>query len=343
VAPTERQPQFTVKERLFEEPYKYSFYQAVHLLETFSPEKKKLGSSVEPAKEAVRFSVRPGLGFPPSDLTALVERGEEEPTLVEVAFMGLIGPNGVLPHWYNELAIQQNKKKDFSLTAFLDIFQHRLISLLYLAWKKNQFPVNFLPGAKDNLSGYLLSLCGLGTGGLARRIGFAEESLCYYSGLLSRQVTSGAAIRSTVEHFTGQKTVIDQFVQRMIPLDRADMTRVGTANAKLGVDAICGTYIWECQTKFKLTLGPMNLVDFNRFLPSGDMYKPTFALVRYMVGIEYEFDIKVVIKRQEVPACILGKTRLDSARLSWSTWLKSPDTLLPEDPSVTFSETEIAA
>jgi type VI secretion system protein ImpH len=338
VAPPERKSQSTVKDRLFKETHRYSFFQTVRLLEAFSPEKKQLGASAEPEKETIRFSVKPGLAFPPSDIVKLEARGDEEPSLVEIAFMGLVGPNGVLPHWYNELAIEQNRKHDTSLTAFLDLFQHRLITLLYLAWKKNQFPVNFLPGAKDKLSGYLLSLCGLGTGGLSHRIGFAEESLCYYSGLLSRQVPSGASIRSTVEHFTGQKTVIDQFVQRMILLAEEDMTQVGKANAKLGVDVICGSHIWECQTKFMLTLGPMTLVDFKRFLPSGDMHKPTFALVRYVVGIEYEFDIKIVLKRQEVPPCILGE---ESSRLGWSIWLKSQNIMMKDDPSVTFSEAEV--
>ncbi|MBW1746559.1 MAG: type VI secretion system baseplate subunit TssG [Deltaproteobacteria bacterium] len=73
--------------------------------------------------------------------------------------------------------MERNRRKDFSLTAFYDIFHHRLISLFYLAWKKYKFPVNYLPGAGDRLSGYLLSLTGLGTAGLTKKIGLSEESL----------------------------------------------------------------------------------------------------------------------------------------------------------------------
>ena len=67
--------------------------------------------------------------------------------------------------------MERVRQKDFSLTSFLDIFHHRLISLFYLAWKKHRFPENYLPGAQDRLSQYLLSLIGLGTPGLAGRLG----------------------------------------------------------------------------------------------------------------------------------------------------------------------------
>lgn len=336
---TERQQDTPVKDKLFREWYSYSFYQAVHLLELLSPEKKRLGESMEPAMEAVRFSVKPGLKFPASDIAGLTaDTDERQPAQMDIAFMGLIGPAGVLPHWYNELAIERGVKKDSSMVAFFDLFHHRLISLFFRGWKKHQFPVNFLPGAKDSLSGYLLSLCGLGTDGLAGRIGFAEESLSYYSGLLSRQVPSGTAISSTVQHFSGTDTEITQFVQRLVPLEEADMTRLGTANATLGVDALCGMSIWECQTKFLLSLGPMHFKDFIRFLPCGDMHGPTFSLVRYMVGIEYEFDIEIILKKEEVPPIVLGRTDTGASRLGWTSWLKTPRIDFVQNPSIVFHE-----
>ena len=339
MATEKRQPQTPVKDRLFEEWYNYSFFQAVYLLESFSPEKKKIGQSLEPQKEAVRFTVKPSFTFSPSDISGLQKAASpEDPAVMDIAFLGLIGPSGVLPHCYNDLAIERVRHKDNSLVDFLNLFHHRLISLFYLAWKKHQFPVNFLPGAKDNLSKYLLSLCGLGTKGLTGKIGFAEESLSYYSGLLSRNIPSGETIRSTVEHFSGTDTEIEEFVQRLIPLDREDQTQLGKTNCKAGVDTFCGTHVWDCQTKFLLNLGPMHFKQFVRFFPSSDMHGPTFSLVRYMVGIEYEFDIKIILHREEVPPCILGKTGIDAPRLGWSTWLKSKNIHLSEDPFITFFE-----
>jgi len=339
MAPEMRTADPSISERLFAEGYRFNFFSAVHLLESLAPDKHKLGSTLEPGREAVRFSVRPGFSFPASDIAGLTAGEEGGPAAMEVAFLGLIGPAGVLPHWYNELALERLRAKDTAFTAFLDLFHHRLISLFYLAWKKHQFPVNFLPGARDKLSGYLLSLCGLGTAGLTGRIGFAEESLSFYSGLLSRTVPSACAIGSTVAHFTGTEAAVEQCIERMIPLDAADLSPLGRGKAGLGGDCILGTHVWECQTKFRVVLGPLSFREFIRLIPSGDMHRPTFALIRTMVGIEYEFELRLVIRREEVPGCRLGQAPGQPAtRLGWTTWLKGEQFLHPTDMSVTFQE-----
>lgn len=307
------------------------------MLEKFYPDRKPLGQTLDPRQEAVRFSVSPGLSFAPSDIAGFTSATKDTPCGMDVAFMGLIGPSGVLPHWSNEIAVERRRKKDFSISAFFDIFHHRLISLFYLAWKKHQFQVTYLPGSKDKLSGYLLSLAGLGTAGLRGRIGLPEESLSFYSGLLSRQIPSAVAIESAVAYYSGASVSVEQFVERMIPLSPEDQTSIGAANAKLGVDTICGNFVWDCQTKFRVKLGPMGLDEFLRFLPSGDLLHPIFSFVRYMVGIEYEFDVRVLLKREEVPPCILG-AETPAPRLGWSTWVKSPDYMHRENPYITFEE-----
>jgi type VI secretion system protein ImpH len=341
VAPKEWQPHTPLKDRLFEECYSFSFFQAVHLLECLFPEKKRLGQTLAPGQEVVRFSVRPGLSFPASDIAYMEHVDEKRPVDMEVTFMGLIGPSGLLPHWLNELAMERLRRKDTSLTAFFDIFHHRLISLFYLAWKKHRFPVNYLPGARNRLSRELLSLIGLGTPGLSQTIGLPEESLIFYSGLLSRPVPSAVALEATVEYFSGTSVQIEQFVDRVIPIDPEDQTQLGFANGKLGSDAICGSSAWESQTKFRVNLGPMGYEQFVRFLPSGKMLQPVFSLVRYMVGIEYEFEVGLFLKREEIPACALGMESPTSPRLGWSTWVKSPGVVSRDDPYVSFQELQL--
>lgn len=310
-------------------------------MEGFNPAKKRLGETLNPKEEAVRFSVRPGLSFPPSDISNLEESDRKEPVRMEVRFMGLIGPSGVLPHWFNELAIERMRARDFTLVDFLDIFHHRLITFFYLAWKRSKLPVNYLSGARDRLSWYLLSLIGLGTDGLRGKIGLPEESLIFCSGLLARQVPSAAAVEAAVRYMAGAPAEVHQFIERLIPLEPGDCTRLGAENGSLGVNTICGSYARDCQSKFRVHLGPIGYGQFTRFLPSGDLLKPIFALVRYMVGIEYEFDIRIFLLAEEVPGCRLGDTAHASPRLGWSTWTKAPGTTLKKNPHVTFGEGDI--
>jgi type VI secretion system protein ImpH len=341
VAAEKREQGTPLRDRLFKEFYSFSFFMAVHLLERLLPDKKPLGRTLDPGEEAVRFFVKPGLTFPPSDITNLKRENEEGPVDMGVTFMGLIGQSGVLPYWYNELAAERIRRKDFSLTSFLDIFHHRLISLFYLAWKRYRFPLSYLSGARDKFSGYLLSLLGLGTQGITGRLGLPEESLIFYSGLLSRHVPSAVAIEAAVEYFSGTHAEVHQFVDRLIPIDSEDRSRLGENNSRLGLNAVCGSFAWENQTKFRIDLGPMSYRYFMRFLPTGDMHRPIFSLVRYMVGIEYEFEIRLILKREEVPLCTVGMETPAPPRLGWSTWIKTPGTILREDQYVTFQETEV--
>ena len=352
-----RQAGTSLKDRLLKEFYRFSFFKAVDLLENLFPDKKPLGQTLEPGKEVVRFSAKPGFAFPPSDISKIEHEYDEMPVDMEVAFMGLIGPSGVLPDWYNELAMDmeeihrkakdndkgEKKGKYSSVTAFFNIFHHRLISLFYLAWKKNQLSVNYKLGEKDRISSYFLSLVGLGTPGLAKMLGLPEESLfCYYSGFLSRQVSSSVAIEATLKCFAGTSVHIQQFIDRIIPISTEDQTQIGQVNMQLGVDAVCGSYVWENQTKFLVHLGPMGYNDFSRFLPSGNMLHPCFSLVKYMVGIEYEFEVSLTLKREEVPPCILGMDTPASPLLGWSTWIKSPGVIHDDHPYVVFQELDLA-
>jgi type VI secretion system protein ImpH len=210
------------------------------------------------------------------------------------------------------------------------------VSLFYLAWKKNRFPANYLPGARDRLSGHLKSLIGIGLPSLCDRIGFADESLVFFAGLLSRQVSSAAALEGSIAYFAGTRVRVEQFAQRMLPLSPEDCTRIGDANSRLGLETVCGNCVWDCQTKFVIELGPMAFADFVRFLPSGDLLGPLFELVTYMAGLEFDFDIRVFLKRDEVPSCILGEAGPAAPQLGWTTWVKGQEGRMSDDPFVVF-------
>lgn len=338
MATQERQSRPSLKDRLFEEFYGFSFFKAVGLLELLFPERKPLGQTLRPMEEVVRFKVKPGFSFPPSDIAGLKQEDPGKAAEMEVAFMGLIGPSGVLPHWYNEMAVERVWQKDFTLTAFLDLFHHRLISLFYLAWKRSRVAENYQFGGQDKVSRCLLSLIGLGTPGLCGRLGLPDEALIFWGGFLSRPVPSAVALEATVGYFSDTEVQVEQFIDREVLISPEDQTQLGSANTQLGMNALCGSRAMENQTKFRLCLGPMGYEHFFRLLPMGDLLRPIFSLVRYMVGIEYEFEIRLILRREEVPPCVLGGQTPGVSRLGWSTWIQTPGVSLPADPSVTFHE-----
>lgn len=333
MATQERQPHSPVREALDREHFGFSFFQAVRLLEELTPSAKPLGEATRPQEEAVNFCVRPGFAFPPSDIAGLVKERENTPVRMEVAFLGLIGPSGILPHWYNELARERNRQKDFSLTAFLDIFHHRLLSLFYLAWKRYRFDASYRSECRDKLSRCLLSLLGLGTEALTERLGVHEEDLIYYGGLLSRTIPSAAALERVIAYFSGTPTTVEQFLPRQIQISPEDQTQFGVANSRLGVDALCGSWVWDRQSAFRVHLGPMGYGRFVSFLPTGRRSRTVFSIAQYATGIQYDCDLRVILRRTEVPSCVLGSQE-SRPLLGWSTWISAPGFKYSEDPAI---------
>jgi len=339
MATPKRKPGPDLRERLLKQFYSFSFFQAVGLIEAMSPQAEPLGKGLVPSREAVRFKVKPGFSFPASDITDLKKADEKGPFDLSVTFMGLVGPSGVLPQWYNSLAEERLRQKDKTLTDFFDIFHHHLITLMYLAWKKGRLPENYTPGTDDPLSSYLLSLAGLGTKGLSDMLGLPKEALAFYTGMLSRQVPSAAAIEASVSYLAGTRVKVEQFLERSIALSEEDCTKIGALNSALGVNTICGSCVKDRQSAFRINLGPMTFKEYRRFLPeTGDLIRPIFFLVKYMVGMEFEFDIRIILAKEEIPGCELGR---EGVQLGWTTWLKSPVQTLAREASLLLSEEEI--
>ena len=115
------------------------------------PGRVQVGRGGPPHAEAVRFRARISLSFPPSSIYELRKPTSSLPVPVMVqAFMGLTGPSGVLPRHYTELLYKIEREfrtpEKHALRDWFDLFNHRLVSLFYLAWEKYRFYVPFERG-----------------------------------------------------------------------------------------------------------------------------------------------------------------------------------------------------
>jgi type VI secretion system protein ImpH len=313
-------------QELLDEPYRFEFFQAVRLLEKIFPERKPVGGEALPHEEIVRFRSRLGLNFPASELyefrKSFDELTESEKLELFVNFMGMVGVSGVMPVHYTELLIDRARYRDTAMWNFLDIFTHRAVSIFFRAWGKYRFPLGYERG-QDDFTAYLFDIAGLGTKGLRGRMDLEDESLLPYSGLIAQRPHSAIALSNILSDYFRVKAKVIQFFGQWLDLDQASITRLGQLNNMLGRTAILGTRIWEQQSKFRIVFGPLSFKQFTAFLPNGTAHKPMKSIVRFMNGIEFDFDVRLVLKAKEVPGTVLTTRARRRPMLGWTSFLKT--------------------
>ena len=319
-------PQKPLNQALLDEPYRFEFFQAVRLLEKIFPERLAVGHEASVTPEVIRFRSRLALDFPASEIHELRdtvdERTEEQRLEMFVNFMGMIGVSGVMPTHYTELAMERRRYHDTSMWSFMDIFTHRSVSLFFRAWEKYRFPVTYERG-QDDFTAFLFDFVGLGTDGLRGRMALPDESLLPYSGLIAQKPHSAVALGNILSDYFRIKAKIEQFFGQWLELDTESITTLGRANSSLGTSAIIGTRIWEQQSKFRVRLGAMTFKEFQDFLPNGAAHKSLKSIIRFMVGLEFDFDIQLVLQAKQVPSTILTTRAKRRPMLGWTSFLKT--------------------
>jgi type VI secretion system protein ImpH len=324
-------------------PTAFGFFQAVRLLERLFPDRVPVGDFADPSREVVRFGVDPGLAFPPSQIKTLdledthvdgIEDIGRQPRMV-VNFMGLVGPSGVLPYEYSLLAIARQRAKDPTMLAFFDIFHHRAISLFYRAWRKYRFTVDYEQGREDRITAHALDLVGLGLQSYRDKLPFPDDALAFYAGLFALQPRGASALEHLVEDFFDVPAVVEQFVGGWYSLPERDQCEIGgeDTSSVLGMGAVVGDEIWDQQARVRIRIGPLPRARFREFLPDGSAYEKLRSLVRFFAHDQFEFELQLVLDREDVPGLVLGDDPAET-RLGWSTWIRTVQRAAEADETV---------
>jgi type VI secretion system protein ImpH len=200
-----------------------------------------------------------------------------------------------------------------------------MISLFFQAWQKYRFTVAYERGERDRFSHHVLDLIGLGTEGLQNRQSVADDSLIYYAGLLAQWPRSASALRQILTDYFEVPVEIEQFAGGWFKLDTETQCCFEdgiSVSGQLGVGAVVGDEIWDQQSKVRVKLGPLTLNQYEDFLPNGTAYRPLCGLLGFFAGSEFDFEVQLVLWRNEVPSCELGGEGAAAPQLGWVTWMK---------------------
>lgn len=318
---------------LTRQPERYDFLQAVRLLErqhhAEGRSSQAVGLDAEPNDEVVRFSAQTGLSHPAGEVTSLAMR-RSAPTEMEVSFLGLTGPSGVLPDHYTSLLLSRLRSNDTALLDFLNLFNHRLISLFHRASEKYNVALSWerkqATDEQDDFSRAVMSLAGLGTDHLQHRTR-TDRVVTDFAGFFARRVRPVAGLLAVLKSYFDLPIRIEQFRGQWLRLDEDQQTRLSGSEVpdgqfnQLGYDAVLGERVRDVQSSFAVLVGPIGREDFRRLMPDRETLKDVCELTRQFVGPELDFEVQLEVIPEEVPPLTLGGPPDEANRLGWNTWL----------------------
>jgi len=108
---------------------------------------------------------------------------------------------------------------------------------------------------------------------------------------------------------------IEQYVGHWLPLCERDQSRLG--RCQVGVNAVLGRRVWDRQSKFRITIGPMSLAQYQDFLPGSSTLQRLADWVALYSNGELAWDVRLKLQHDAVPPLELGR----GTRLGWTSWL----------------------
>ncbi|WP_206951248.1 type VI secretion system baseplate subunit TssG [Trinickia acidisoli] len=328
-----------VVERLLDTPYRFQFFQAVRVLETWFSKQDALDERGAPG---VAFRNSLALTFPPSELECAVsydEAGEAFAGLEAVrvalaqgtigrieltpAFFGLLGGQGSLPlHYTEQLIARAQLQRDHAAREFFDVFSNRVTALFYAAWKKYRLPFHYELDRDERYLPLLLALAGVQDAPTRAHLqqgpgALIDEAIAGYALPARHRPMSAAYLALALTDYFRAPVRVEQFAGKWYAVPPERLTVLGQSNATLGATALAGERVWQRDMRVQIVVGPLSKRDYEAFLPGEARAIALERMLTLLAGITVEYEVSLVLAREEVGASQLGA----GARLGYDAFL----------------------
>lgn len=305
---------------LTEHPYKHDLFQILRMIDAQGGFEWRLGQAPHPHQEPIRLGQSPSLSFAPSTLASAGPADNAPQYQLMIHSFGLFGPNGPLPLHFTEYVRERYlQNQDRTLLDFLNLFHHRLILLFYRAWANSQPTVALDREDDRSFTRYISSLVGMGGQSLHCRDSLPTHAKYFMAGHLVRQRRNGEGLAKILQNYFQVPVRILENVPVWLAIAPHQQTRLRAEQPqRLGQDAFLGRMVRDVQHKFRIELGPMPQSEYHRFMPGGPQAIALRDWVRHYIGIEYLWDVRLILCSEEISRAKLGGKQ----RLGLNSWLR---------------------
>jgi type VI secretion system protein ImpH len=303
-------------EKMLKTPGNFVFVQTVRLLLRHMREQ-----GIPASVQNILFCVNPNLSFPPADVEQIEffeHANSSYLASVMMNLMGLHGASSPMPSYFTDY-VAQNQDDPDALREFLDIFNHRLIGILYRIWHKYRYYAQYEFGALDRLSARFFGFMGMGHLELREAKKLNWPRIMAYMGLIAFQSESAGSLENILRHYFMHDNIrISPCILRWVHIPQDQQCRLGQDNTTLNTDLLLGSEVPDQTGKFRVCIASLNWKQFNAFLPCGKRFGELYTLVQFVLRSRLEFDVELHLQPEEI-----HEWRLEAhseCLLGWSVW-----------------------
>ncbi|MBS0453304.1 MAG: type VI secretion system baseplate subunit TssG [Proteobacteria bacterium] len=305
-------------------PWAFDYFALMRRLEALAQPAPRWGHALLPGAEPLRVGQEPSLSFAPASLSRFEPASAHAPARLRQHFFGYLGPNGPLPvHLSDFIRERSINHGDPTWLAFLDTFSHRFSLYFYRAWAQARPTAGLDRPDDDGFRRRIGSLVGMATAARQQRDEIHDDARLHFSGWLSRKVHSAEGVEAVLGSYFEVPVRLQPWVGHWMKLPDGELSRLGqgTASRTLGGGAMLGRRAWDRQHRIRLHLGPLDMAQYQQFLPTGNARPVLSRWMQQLLGDELHWDAQLALHKEEVPPTRLGAARGNAPRLGWVSWL----------------------
>jgi type VI secretion system protein ImpH len=308
------------------------FWAFIRTLENANPGLPRLGKAKRPADENVRFGQVPYLHFTATEIAEIFEGGRQAgvDATVLVYFFGLLGIQGPMPLEFTSYVFRRSRSHyDNTWRRFLDIINHRFLTLFYRAYSSYQQCMNFDRMEDDQISRIIKALSGIPPVKNIKMGTFSErgESIglsCarYFSFQLKNRY---GLLDMLCSIFTYPIDLVELVADRYdIPPSRWAVLGMRESSV-LGRNIQIGRTMVTIGGNFEIRIGPVSFDQYNNFMMGHAGFDLLTEAVNLYLDRPLAYSITFIITSVTIPIAQAGfdfeNDAYEAARLGYTCWI----------------------
>ncbi len=306
-----------------------NFYQAVRLLEN------QANRGVVPPK--IQYHSVNTQAFTPNAVAGVVPTSHH--TQVQVNSFGLLGQQGPVPDIFSEIIQRNAELGNKGPEAFLNLFNHRFVKLLFDI-KKQLDPMLFNDNLADStLYKFAHALFGLWTEEMHEKLPLNLSQLLGFCLLFIGNKQNYSSLKQVLESVLQCEASIEPCAGAWRPLPSQYQAKLGSRDAVLGEGIGLGCRYWDNQAGIDLHLKVKSLPACAALRPGGKKHQALVSLLSFLTDGHYALNVTLSVPWRCIPQSeVIAQSGL--MILGNTLWLKS-DTAEKEKSSANTADPEL--